>query len=381
MKRKSLAIVVVASLLALSVTGCAITNLLKREVGEKIEEVASEKAEEVASAEGEAKAEAAKAASPTKPPASAKPTKAPSPTATAEPEEEAPLELTSAEELDSYRQEFVAEGKLGDEEWSTEMVIEYVADPPASRFVITGFGEAGEDVSTEMIQVGGTTYILGGPEGEWMSMTSSEPPDLSDTGFVRLEDSFYSDECKYKGRQTVNGLQTKHYHCSEKALLAMPTAGGGVIQDAEGDVWVSTKYNVAVRFIFSWKGKDEDGVAVEGRWESDVTDINKPIKIEAPEGVAAAGLPDDIPLIDGAHDVNAMMGMVGFKVDKAVAEVSKFYQAAMPENGWTVEEGAMMPNMLNFSKGDRTANFILGEEGATTQVTIMVNEEKSLGEK
>lgn len=375
MKRKSLAIVVVASLLALSVTGCAITNLLKKEVSERVEEVASEEAEEVASAEGEAKPEATKAASPTKPPASAEPTEVPSPTATAEPEEEAPLSLVSAQELDSYRQVVRMSGTHADEEWEMEMVTEVVREPPAQRYVMRVADETGEETSFEMIQIGDTTYIGGGPEGEWMSMTSSESPDLSDTGFIRLEDSFYSDECKYEGRQTVNGLQTKHYHCSEKALLAMPTAGGGVIQDAEGDVWVSTEYNVAVKFVFTWKGRDEDGVAVEGRWESDVTDINKPIKIEAPEGVAAAGLPDDIPMIDGAYEVSAMMGMVGFKVDKVIAEVSKFYQAAMARNGWTLEEGAMMPNMLNFSKGDRTASFILSEEGAATQVTIMVNEE------
>ncbi len=368
MKPKSLAIAVVASLLALSVTGCAITNLLKKEVSERAEEVVTEEAEEVASAEGEA-------ASPTKPPAGAKPTKAPSPTATAEPEEEAPLSLVSAQELDSYRQVVRMSGTQGDEQWEMEMVTEFVREPPAQRYVMRVSDETGEETSFETIQVGDTTYIGGGPEGEWMSMTSSESPELSDTGFIGLEDSFYSDECKYMGKKTVNGLQTRHYHCSEKALLAMPNVGGGVIQDAEGDVWVSIQYDVAVRFIFSWKGKDEDGVAVEGRWESDLTDINKPIKIEAPEGVAAAGLPDDIPMIDGAYEVSAMMGMVSFQVDKVIAEVSEFYQAAMARNGWTPEEGAMMPNMLNFSKGDRTASFILSEEGAATQVTIMVNEE------
>lgn len=363
MKRKSLAIAVVASLLALSVTGCAITNLLKKEVSERVEEVVSEEAEE-----------AAKAASPTKPPAGAKPTKVPSPTATAEPEEEAPLSLVSAQELDSYRQVVRMSGTHGDEEWEMEMVTEFVREPPAQRYVMRASDETGEETSFEMIQVGDTTYIGGGPEGEWMSMTSSESPDLSDTGFIRLEDSFYSDECKYMGKKTVNGLQTRHYHCSEKALLAMPNVGGGVIQDAEGDVWVSTQYDVAVRFIFSWKGKDEDGVGVEGRWESDVTDINKPIKIEAPEGVAAAGLPDDIPMIDGARDVNAMMGIVTFIVDKPVKDVTAYYKSAMPKNGWTFDEGGSMEYMLGFTKGDRMANFMLSEEGSTTQVTIMVNE-------
>ncbi|HUV94987.1 MAG TPA: hypothetical protein VMX14_09180 [Anaerolineae bacterium] len=373
MKWRSLAVVVVVSLLALSTAGCAITNLLKREVSEKIEEVASEEAEEVASAEGEAKAEAAKAASPTKPPAGAKPTKAPSPTATAEPEEEAPLSLASLEELNSYRQVTTMSGTQGDEEWEMEIVSEFVREPPAQRYVMKGVDENGQDISMAMIRIGDTTYMRGS-EGEWISMTSSESLDPGELPLLRPEDTFYTEECKYKGSEQVNGLQAKYYVCEKEALFSMPWVGG-TIESGRVDTWVSTEYGVGVKMTFDAQGQDEEGVKVKTHWEFEVTDINKPINIEAPEGVAAAGLPDDIPMIDGAYEVNAIMGMVGFKVDKAVAEVAKFYQAAMARNGWTPEEGAMMPDMLNFSKGNRTANLILSEEGAATQVTIMVNEE------
>jgi len=371
MKERTLTIVTVVSLLALLTLGCAVTDLLKKEAVEKIEEVAPADKEAEATAPS-AKPEEAKTEAPTKA-SEAKPTKAPKPTATSEAEEaEGPLELASAIELDSYRQGIKMEGKHGDEPYSTDMVIEYVADPPAQRFVMKGTDEDGDDISMEMIQIGDATY-MGGPDGEWMAMTSSDSPDLTEAGFMDLEDSIYSDECKYKGKEKVNGLQTKHYHCNERALMAMPTTGGGTIQDAEGDVWVSTEYNVAVKMVFSWKGKDDEGVAIEGRLEMNLTDINKPIKIEAPEGVEKPGLPDDISLMDGAHDVNAMMGMVSFIVDKPAADVAKYYQSAMPRNGWKFDEsGSMGDNMLKFDKGDRSANVMLSEEGSVTNVTIMV---------
>jgi len=361
-KNRTLALVILVSLLALLTMSCALTDLLKKEATEKIEEVVSEEGKGTPPSVKtvEAKEEA--------------PTKASEPTA--ESDDEGPPDLASVIELDSYRQRIKMEGKHGDEPHSTDMLIEYVADPPAQRTVVSGTDpEEGEDMSMEFIQIGDTTY-MGGPDGEWMAMTSGDSPDMTEMGLMDLEDNFYSDECKYKGKEKVNGLETRHYQCNEKALMAMPTMGGGTIQDAEGDVWVSTKYNVAVKMIFSWKGKDNEGVAIEGRLEMNLTDINKPIKIEAPEGVEKPGLPDDIPMMNGAHDVNAMMGMVNFIVDKPAADVAKYYKSAMPKNGWKFDEGASMgDNMLSFTKGDRSANVMLNEEDSATNVTIMVQEE------
>ena len=141
MKERTLAIVTVVSLLALLTLGCAVTDLLKKEAVEKIEEVAP------ADTEAEATASSAKTEAPTKA-SEAKPTKASKPTATTEADEgEGPLELASAIELASSRQGIKMEGKHGDEPYSTDMVIEYVADPPAQRFVVKGTDEDGDDIS------------------------------------------------------------------------------------------------------------------------------------------------------------------------------------------------------------------------------------------
>ena len=59
-----------------------------------------------------------------------------------------------------------------------------------------------------------------------------------------------------------------------------------------------------------------------------------------------------------------------------LAEVAKYYKSAMPKNGWTLDEGASMGDtILSFKKGDRSANVMLSEEGSTTNVTIIVQEE------
>jgi len=364
-KRRTLAIIVVVSLLALLTMGCAVTDLLKKKAGEKVEEVVA-KVEEVEPEEGEATA-----ASPTKPS-----TKAEKPTPTAE-AEEAPLSLGSVEELDSYRQTMRISGRTGDEEYDMEIIAEFVREPRASRFVMKGRDETGQDSSMEMIQIGDTTYMQG-PNGDWMSMTSSESEDMMDPGILDAESGIDTDSCKYKGKDKVGGLQAKHYFCDKAALFSMPGVIGA-IESGQADIWVSTKYDVPVKMVVDGKGKDEDGVEFESHWELEITAINKPIKIEAPEGVEKTGLPEDIPLIDGAYEVNAIMGIVSFKVDMAVAEVSEFYKGAMPRNGWTAEEGAAIPNMLAFGKGDRTVTFMLGEEDSTTSVTIMVNEDESGG--
>jgi len=364
---RALVIAVVLSVLPLLTTGCALAKVIKEEATDKIEEVAQEKAEE---AEAESEQEA-----PTKKPTSKK-AEAAEPTATeAEEEEPERVALGSVIELDSYRQVVTASGTRGDEEWQTEMLTEVVREPPAQRYVVTSFDESEGEMAIEIIQIGDVTYMRG-PDGNWMSMTSSDPTDMAEMDILEPDEAFNTDECDYKGKEKVNGLETKHYVCDTKALLSMPTqAGTGSIEKGTAEYWVSTKYNVAVKVILDMVGKDEDGVELGIQWQVEVTDINEPIEIEAPEGVEEAGLPDDIPMIDGAYEMSAMTGIVNFKVDTPVAEVAEFYQSAMDRNGWTFDEdGSMGDMMLKFDKGERSANLMLAEEGESTTVTIMTEQ-------
>jgi hypothetical protein len=150
-------------------------------------------------------------------------------------------------------------------------------------------------------------------------------------------------------------------------------AEGGEVLEGQLDTWASTEYNVVVRMTAGWKYRDAADVLTEFYLESDLTDINEDITIEAPEGVDMPGLPEDIPLMDGATEVNAITGITSFQVPATLEEVTAFYQEAMPDNGWTqAEGGGAIPSMLSYEKDGRTATIMMGAEDGETSVTIMV---------
>lgn len=140
------------------------------------------------------------------------------------------------------------------------------------------------------------------------------------------------------------------------------------------DAWVSSEYNAAIKAISTYKAKDQEGKTAEVHMEFEYSDINQPIEITAPEGVQV-GLPEDIPLIEGAEELTAIGSIVSFQVAKSAQEVSDYYIATMQDNGWTYKSDESMPPMLHsFAKGERQASLMLGEEDGRTSVTVMVGE-------
>lgn len=292
-------------------------------------------------------------------------------------EEEEAIELRSTNELDSYREKikWYSEGE-GDEPEENEVLMEYVRTTPARRTVHSVKLPSGKTETSEFIQIGDTSYM--GFGDEWMTMQSSEAEDVSDEMTSWADPSSFIEDCKYKGKETVNGLASKHYQCDEKVLIGRQAnmfakAGEARIEQGGVDVWISTKYDIAVKVIWEWKGKDSDDKAFHWRMESEVYDINEPITIEKPEGAQQAGLPDDIPLIEGATDVNTIGPMVTFKSPLPQDDVIAYYKEQMAKNGWEMEEG-VIPMMMSFTKGDRRAQ-VMVDEGDAPDVTIMVQEE------
>jgi hypothetical protein len=104
-----------------------------------------------------------------------------------------------------------------------------------------------------------------------------------------------------------------------------------------------------------------------------LTQINEPIEIRAPEGVQKPGLPEDIPLIEGAEDISAIGDMVSFSVARSTEDVSEFYTEAFADNGWAAEEAeGALPGLLTFTKDTRTATLMIAEEDGRSNVIIML---------
>lgn len=292
---------------------------------------------------------------------------------------EAP-DIRSLDTLDSYRQTMttrtVSDGEVT--EWT--LVMEFVRDPAATRMVWTSVDEEGEEESWETVQIGTTTYMRGDEndegQAEWISYTSEdaeEPEAAADiTNWVSAGNYLDDPSCSRKGREEVDGQGATLYVCDAGVFGAYSSIWGATGKLIEGSVqtWVSDEYNVALRSISEWIGEDDEGIRHEYRSEAVITDINEPFTIEAPAGVDAPGLPDDVPLYPGATMTMAMAGIVGFEVEAALADVSAFYREQMEVEGWTLD--SEYEGMLNYSKDGRTAMIMLSESDDLIEGSIMV---------
>jgi hypothetical protein len=270
----------------------------------------------------------------------------------------------------------------GDEHTEWSISTEFVRDPASQRMIWEGTDEEGNVTSWEMIQIGTVTYMRMSEEGEdeeWMSMTSddAEPPTQDETAFDMDDPETYlaSGHCDNKGRDDVEGQRATHYVCNKDVFAEDPALWmtGGEMTDGGMEIWVSDENDIQVRTIIWWEGVDEDNVSHAWRMEDKVWDINEPFTIDPPEGAAAPGLPEDVPLPSGATVTTAMGEMVGFEVEMSMDDLVAFYHDAMPANDWTLE--SEYEGMLTYVKEGRTATIMLSEEDAMVSGMIMISEE------
>lgn len=332
-----------------------------------------EKAEEAVSgvAEGAATSAAATPAKGGKGEAEPTPLQEQEPSEEEPSEEEAidPEEVTAFDRLNSYRMTQVmrwnVEDKDGTEEGEMLWEIAYVRQPPAMHWRMRGREgpDAEEESWMEMIWVDGATYMNFG-EG-WMAMTSQ---DEMENPWTHSPDDYISGDSQRVGTETVNGYRCVHYRARDTEALL------GIGQVTEADYWVSTEHDVVVRSIVKWAATDGEGRSGQYDLQWDITEINEPISIVAPEGVAKPGLPEDVPLMAGATNLSSMMGITTFDIDATAEEVTTFYMEALADNGWTHEDSAIA-TMHSFSKDGRSLTLMIDDEETPTSVTIMISEE------
>ena len=288
-------------------------------------------------------------------------------------------DLIDPRELDSFRQTINWSSHDPEEGYLTgEMLLEWSRENQATRTVLNVGGDAGQEMLSEIIQIGDTTYMQVGEE--WMSMQSPDEEAANDMVVGWSDPSELIDECKSKGRDTINGMACKHYLCDKDVfmrigILGMGTGDGApldgiTVEEGSYEFWVSTKHNIPVKTIWKWKGTHEDGDLYDWSFESEITDINKPITIEKPAEAEEAGLPEDVPLMEGATEVGIFGTMASFVAGAPQDEVIAYYVEEMPKSGWT-QDSTPIPSMMTFSKAGRTVTVIVGDEERPS-VTIMV---------
>jgi hypothetical protein len=324
------------------------------------------------------------AAQPTQPPADKPAAVEP----TAEPEG---LELSSVTaglgELNSYKAAFTMtfEGKENGQPKSSTLAFteEFVKDPPAKRTVITGLGAMfGGDTGTptpeqssgiESIEVGGKQYSK---MGDICSQITAESGPQANTmmdpnsiiGGVR--------GAQRVGNETINGVPTVHYKLDVSSLQTLGYLNGN------GDVWVAEPGNYVVKYTYQATGSDKllgGSSDSEGtiKWDYEVSDVNQPITIQAPENCGGAA--EDIPMMTDAQDQAAFGGMSTYSTPSKFEDVMAFYEKEMKANGWTEAEGGMSAegvSMKSYTKDGRTVQVMITADSSGDKTSVMITEEK-----
>lgn len=336
---------------------------------------------------------------PTMPP-TAEPTALPPADATSAPSAGGDLDLGSVGtvELASFRSsltltvEGTSDGTAVDR--TIEVLIEHTTDPAAEHVVIRGLGVPGglEGDSTELYLVDDVVYLK--LAGEWLTLPASEEAGMLTEGLIEPE-SFLEDTCGWQRQADtdVDGVAAQHWTLSKADLdRCVPESEQvemGELTDAGGDLYLALDGGYIVRLDLFFEGKNlnfeleaGDEPLTEGRLDLSFTtsDVNQPFTIEVPENLPEAGaFPDDIPLPPDAHDVSNAFGLTTFLSPGAPADVAAFFQAEMPNNGWTDESGEPLGDtyMLTFTKDNRTVNLMISADADSGETAVLLTETAS----
>jgi hypothetical protein len=148
--------------------------------------------------------------------------------------------------------------------------------------------ETGEEFG--ILRVGDHAWMLEGEE--WNSVPASIADVMSEVVLVFGPSMSWSgvvDDVQktssYVGTEIVNGVPARHY---------ASTYGGwseewkGEISAASGDVWLAED-GYPVRYRFSADGIDENGNRGSMLWTMELSDVNVPVTVEAPQTNEASG--------------------------------------------------------------------------------------------
>jgi len=309
----------------------------------------------------------------------------------AEPPESVEFDPQALEGLDSYRYTMIIRTELADgtvEEMTMEMAA--TREPAAQHIVLMGAVAEGERM--EIIQIENQQWIQFGEEWMQTEVADTDTFDFEEDLPVSVEDLNEEalDDAKFVGKETVNGLPTRHYTLGANVLEAEILGWESMVEnveDATMDVWIADKADLpafAARMLVEVTGTAPEGdtdAVVKFNMSLNLTDVNADFTIEPPEAAASGGLPEDIPVYENRQNQTSIGGMLSFETEDDLATVAEFYASEMESAGWTLEEGGMSTDtmeMQNWTKDARGVQLMISadEDSGMTSVTIILQEEE-----
>ncbi len=145
-----------------------------------------------------------------------------------------------------------------------------------------------KDLATEeefgVIRIGEEAWMLEG--GKWQSVPQMVA-DMISAAILALGPTMswgdlaqgVAGSATYMGTETVNGIPTRHYSSSSKDWA---TEWKGTLEKASDDIWIA-EAGYPVRYVFTAKGIDAEGYKGSMLWSMELSDVNQPVPIEAPQ--------------------------------------------------------------------------------------------------
>ncbi len=269
-----------------------------------------------------------------------------------------------------------------------EMIGEFVKEPPAVRYVISG---ATPEDSMEMIQIGNESWIKFG--GSWMQSTQEALPDFDEQFMVfHSEDLTEGWEAATKiGKEKVNNIDTTHYRFDKPALLKFmfdeeTRARYENLDIAQIDIYLADEgYIVKMVTHMAGKGVDENKPDLAGEIKTtfEVYDLNAKIEIAAPSMPSPTeGLGFTIPEPAGAKRAWSQEGMVMYTVaGMTMAEAAEFYKRGFTDQGLKFAEDSSMTTdafaSLEFQGDKAKVSVMISPDQSTGALSVMISIEKA----
>jgi hypothetical protein len=172
-----------------------------------------------------------------------------------------------------------------------------------------------------------------------------------------------------KRNETVNGIKTDRYSFKQAEF---PFGTPGSIR---GKYWTAEAGHL-VRLTADVEGRSSlFGATIDGKaaLNYELTDINANFEISLPAECAAQQPPQDIPLPDGAENINSTSGLISFTTSLTANAVADFYRSSLPAAGWTAGEEKPVGKLLilNFAREGRSIAITISDNGPeSTSVLI-----------
>jgi hypothetical protein len=310
------------------------------------------------------------------------------------------LQLSQLDDLTSYRYNVVVD-IMGTDAAGAEIVqgmemeLAVSADPPATsmKMISSGVDELTEMGEMEIVQIDGTSYMVI-PELGCMPIPGGEGniPGTEDFTQNLTPDAITEnlEGVAFVGKENIDGIDVLHYTYDEAAMQGEDAAD---IESAEGHLYVAQDGGYLVRSIIDVVGKtsfvegmgDEVFQTTTTHIEMNLTDINDEVEIVPPAACVEQTNAEspEWPMLDDASAVTSFAGILTYTAETSVTEAADFYNNAMTEMGYTLDEGASLTSdtlsLLVYTKTDEDPLTItIAEEPGSGKTTVTILNENDI---